>query len=225
MGLIKMETAAVREIRNNIRNLNQEQFDRFQDLLGYIDNINGAWDGDMPEEAKTRLARVRADSGKITDMLNRYGAALEFAIQELEEADWRASLGTRIANVGGYPAGTSRIGECVWYVRNRAAEKNLDTYGILGNGNQWWDAAKDNGAPRGTEIRDNSIACFSGPYAAGHVVFIEKVINGRAYYTEANVDGGIRDGRISPGDGVLKSRSLAEFEKLYNESLQGYIYL
>jgi surface antigen len=222
-----------RAIHNKLAGLNQRQYDLFKKLDDCIQAVNSDWNGEIAVAVKDRLSRTKTISTTITEEMNAYTSALEFAIRELEEADLKASTGKRIADVNNYRSGTTsdgvyhgKKGECVWYVRNRAAEKGLDTYGITGDGNRWWPNAIAKVVPTGTDIRDNSIACFSGPKPEyGHVLFVERVISGRDYYTEANVDGGIGDSMVSPGDGVLKSVTTEEFGKLYKGSLQGYIYL
>ena len=145
-----------------------------------------------------------------------------------------SKVGVRIANVTGSNYNDGIVGECVWYVRGRAKEKGYTTYGIRGNANVWFDKAKAAGAKTTTDIngiKSNSILCRNnGKY--GHVVYIEYVDTSSTekwvYYTEANVDGGISDGAISPGDGKLKKMSFNDFKKdvaKYGAGFQGYIYL
>ena len=142
----------------------------------------------------------------------------------MEDADQlTARVGQRIADVEKYNNGIT--GECVWYVRGRAQEKLGVNTGITGNANTWWSKATKNGLNVGSEIRGDSIACFSGPSSYGHVVFVESVTSDTVFFTEANVEGIISDGLISPSDGVLKSISVNDFKAKCGNSLQGYIYL
>lgn len=135
-----------------------------------------------------------------------------------------SQLGKRIASVYSYPKGTSRIGECVWYVRGRAAEKLGVNTGITGNGCQWFGVAKARGLATGRAVRSNSIACFGATKknSYGHVIFVEEVVGNNVYYTEANVEKPYSDGKISPMDGVLKVKSVSAFT---GGAYQGCIYL
>lgn len=139
-------------------------------------------------------------------------------------SDIASKVGKRIANVYTYPKGTSFIGECVWYVRGRVAEKLRINTGITGNGCQWYAGAKARGISTGWTVRSNSIACFGATKknAYGHVIFVEEVVGNNVYYTEANVEEPYSDGKISPLDGVLKVKSVSSFT---SGAYQGCIYL
>ncbi|MDR2355893.1 MAG: CHAP domain-containing protein [Clostridiales Family XIII bacterium] len=224
MSLIRLETAAARAIRDGLVVLNTRQDDLFGRLNGLIDAMQGAWSGDIADAASLRLDKTRSISAAITEDMARYFDALNFAIQEMEEADRRAAMdknvGQRVANVTAYTANGGKKGQCVWYVRNRAEEKNLNTYGISGDANTWWRTAETSGLPTGQDIRADSIACFVGG-AFGHVVYVEDVIGDTVYYTEANLDG---DGKISADDGMLKKTSVDTFKGI-SSGWKGLIYL
>ena len=88
-------------------------------------------------------------------------------------------------------------GECTWYCWGRAYEKcnqirlswsNNDTFG---NAKDWYNNAQSWSRNHnvdysvGTEPRENSIAVYTGG-DVGHVVFIERIADGYAYYSESN---------------------------------------
>ena len=148
-----------------------------------------------------------------------YASAQYLSFVKPTTSDISSKLGQRIANVSSYKDGIT--GECVWYVRGRAKEKLGINTGIYGNANQWYGLAKAKGLPTGTAVKSNSIACYNGG-KYGHVIYVEEVVGNNVYYTEANVQAPISDGKISSLDGVLKVKSLSAFT---SGSYQGCIYL
>lgn len=109
--------------------------------------------------------------------------------------------------------------QCVWYVRGRAYEKLKKDTGIRGNGNVWFNSAKEKGLKTGYAPAPNSIACYDrNKY--GHVAYVEDVIDNIVYFSEANITG---DNKRSDDDGKIKKLALADFEKL--NGYQGCIYL
>lgn len=153
-----------------------------------------------------------------------YASASYITFSAPQVSSISSQVGKRIANVYSYPAGSSYIGECVWYVRGRAKEKLGINTGITGHGCQWYAGAKARKLSTGKDVRSNSIACFGATKnnSYGYVIFVEEVIGDNVYYTEANVQYPISDGKISSLDGVLKVKKLSQFK---TSSYQGCIYL
>lgn len=117
-------------------------------------------------------------------------------------------VGKRVANTGSYH-NNAATGQCVWYVRGRAAEKIGKDPGALGNANEMWYNAKDNAklAATADNIKPNTIASYgqgTGSDGAlyGHVIYIEDVVGDTVYYTEGG--GGYYQ---SGTDGVVKTAS------------------
>lgn len=118
------------------------------------------------------------------------------------------SIGTRIANTSNYNNDAAK-GQCVWYVRGRAAEKlGVDT-GAIGNANQMYYNAKASAKVPATKenIKPNMIVSYNkGTSTAGqtygHVIFIEDVVGDTVYYTEGG-SGYYKNGT----DGVIKTAS------------------
>lgn len=135
-------------------------------------------------------------------------------------------VGKRVANFSSkaYTVPTGRDYECVWYTRGRGIEKLGVDSGIQANANGWYAKAKAKGLATGWELANDSVACFNGG-TYGHVIYVEEVDGDQVYYTEANVDGGIGDGKMSPSDGVVKVCSRGTFMAKKGGSYQGSIYL
>lgn len=76
-------------------------------------------------------------------------------------------------------------GECTWYAWGRAYEKLGVSLPCRGNANSWTSEAANAGWSTGTTAKANSIMVehYSG---TGHVMFVEKVENGKAYISEGN---------------------------------------
>lgn len=115
-------------------------------------------------------------------------------------------VGTRVANTGNYNNNAAK-GQCVWYVRGRAAEKLGKDPGALGNANEMWYNAKDGAKLSATvdNIKPNTIASYGKGTGwdgelYGHVIFIEDVVGDTVYYTEGG--GGYYQ---SGTDGVIKT--------------------
>lgn len=124
-----------------------------------------------------------------------------------------ANYGTTAAGIAGFP-----WGQCTWYCYGRAKEKTGVALSVRGNGGQWYGNVTTGSRVSKKDASygavSNSIAVFSGPSSAGHVVFVEEVDSYNVYYTEANVGG---------TDGIVKFTSKDNFQKKYGSSLTGYI--
>jgi surface antigen len=255
----------MRSKSSSISKLSGEFYDLAIDTNKIVEAIGQDFSGKLPSLLIGNLRHLGAKQKLLYETLNEYGKKITVAADKYEKVDkelaktvevvtleatsiaaaWGlgGDIGKKIADVDNYKYGViddfnyGIRGECVWYVRNRAIEKNLGTYGIYGDAHEWFGKAqkyeKDNNASiTGKEIRADSIACFGPNYQSslGHVVFVEKVENGLVYFTEANVDSGIGDKKVGGNDGVLKCLTIEEFENLNKKwggdpSLQGYIYL
>jgi surface antigen len=204
----------------NLRDLEGKQKTIYETFNKYSKNLTMA--ADKYEAADEELAKSAALLG-ISTTIAGMTVGGELAEDYFKEYKWRYWT-----NKDG---NWTDAFECTGYVRNRInilkgrKEGDPDYIDIPGNGGQWLKNAEDKGMSVGHEVRAGSIACFSGPTSYGHVIYVEEVKDGMVYFTEANVDGGVRDGQRSPSDGVLKCLSIKEFELLNGNSLQGYIYL
>jgi surface antigen len=126
----------------------------------------------------------------------------------------------------GSPFYPDYVGECTWYCWGRAKEyKNTITLPTSGAG-AWY------GQTSFTKLADpvkNSIACWS----TGHVAYVEAVVSGTVYFSEANwyTDGRKGNGQYETPytnpvgtDGVIQSASIAAF-KARKSGYQGCIKL
>ncbi len=98
-------------------------------------------------------------------------------------------VGQRITDTSKYKNSAAK-GQCVWYVRGRAAEKLGVEPGSLGHAKDvWYNAPSDKKvAATADNLKANMIVSYgSGPGTAaqyGHVIFIEDVVGDTVYYTE-----------------------------------------
>jgi surface antigen len=214
----------------NLRDLGAKQKLVYETLNKYAENVTKA--ADAYKATDEELAKAATLLGIDAMVGVGYGGEKKERYADMTDYKWR-SWEVRDKNNGTYIRTDSDTFECTGYVRNRInTVKKRDTYiDIPGNGGDWWGNAQKKDPPMsvGQEVRADSIACFSGPGSAGHVVYVENVKDGMVYFTEANADGGIGDEKMSPSDGVLKCLSIKEFElmckKDNNPTFQGYIYL
>lgn len=114
-------------------------------------------------------------------------------------------------------------GQCTWFTYGRVLEK----LGIAlpsefyGNAVDWWyDNAKDNVYPYGSEPKANSIIVWGGgPVGYGHVGFVEEVDGDTIYFNEGNFS--VRGNY----DGNIKTISKEAIKDRGNLYLKGYIYV
>jgi surface antigen len=205
----------------NLRDLEEKQKTIYEAFNKYAENLTTA--ADTYQATDEELAKSTVFLGISTIVA---GKTVGERVTDFQGYKWRhwedKKTGEKMSDTF----------ECTGYVRNRVIEKGFEFDSrIHGNGGQWWTNAletnktAETNIPLGHQIRPDSIACFSGPTNAGHVVYVEDVKDGMVYFTEANVDGGIGDEAISPSDGVLQCLSIKDFELLSGNTLQGYIYL
>ena len=87
MGKIMMKTDAAREIKSAMYSLNKQQYDISKKMNTYLDTVMSSWSGEVPSAFAERLANRRKNETSITDLMNKYCEALEFAVNELQRAD------------------------------------------------------------------------------------------------------------------------------------------
>lgn len=116
------------------------------------------------------------------------------------------SAGKKIANTNNYNNSAAK-GQCVWYVRGRAAEKLGKDTGSIGNANEMWYNAKSDAkvSAKAENIKPNMIVSYdkgtsSAGQKYGHVIYIEAVVGDTVYYTEGG-SGYHKNGT----DGVVKT--------------------
>lgn len=86
-------------------------------------------------------------------------------------------------------------GQCTWYVHQRRAEVGAELPTTLSHGGLWYDRAKSQGLPTGSEPKEGAAASFpmgymNTPEAYGHVAFVEEVKDdGSIVISESNVEG------------------------------------
>ena len=119
------------------------------------------------------------------------------SIQSKNNNNYKSKVGSVVANTSssGYN-NSSYYGQCVWYVRGRAAEKLGVKTKPLGNGNEIYYNAKDSAKITAdiNNIRGDTLACYKvgtskAGQTAGHVIYIEAVDGDNVYYTECKSGG------------------------------------
>ncbi len=102
-------------------------------------------------------------------------------------------------------------GQCTWHAYGRAYEvtgKKMTFSAVSGlDGGTWYD--KCTNCQKVYEPVSNSVAVWQdGGY--GHVAYVERVTNGKIYFTEANYP--VRDDAKDPSDGIVKEYTLSQFK-------------
>lgn len=104
-------------------------------------------------------------------------------------SSYAGSVGKRITDTSKFNNSAAK-GQCVWYVRGRAAEKMGVDPGSLGHAKDvWYNAPSDKKVSATADnLKPNMIVSYaSGPGTAaqyGHVIYIEDVVGDTVYYTE-----------------------------------------
>lgn len=104
-------------------------------------------------------------------------------------SSYASYVGQRITDTSKFNNSAAK-GQCVWYVRGRAAEKMGVDPGSLGHAKDvWYNAPSDKKVSATTDnLKPNMIVSYaSGPGTAaqyGHVIYIEDVVGDTVYYTE-----------------------------------------
>ena len=154
MATIRITPAEARAVRNQIANLNKQQFDQFQELIGFVNGLEFSWSGDIPREVASQYGsqKLQSDSGAITGMLNEYGDALEWAVSHFEEVERRLieeqrrrdeEARQRVEGTGGAAGGNVNIKELEdfknwvldrqnWTDRPGGARGGIDVDGVYG---------------------------------------------------------------------------------------------
>lgn len=210
MGRIQLESEAALAIMHELTNLNQQQFDLFARMNGYIDTANAAWDGALADACKTRQASIKLDTGAITEMFNQYLGALDSGIQFLINAEKAVALKMSVAgsailaNLALTDYTTANIsyrggykGQCTWYAYGRFQELTGVSLPTARHAKYWLEENRNFDQVTVTDGAENivypSIAvATSGGGGNGHVMIIEHVevdesgnpIN--VFFTEAN---------------------------------------
>lgn len=142
---------------------------------------------------------------------------------------WDTYVGTQVAGYANYPTPVSNKSfnkpNCTWYCWNRAAYqagKQL-SFNSSANAYQWLGAVDQSNClvsyDTSTPVR-NCIAVFSNS-GNGHVVYVEQVLDGYVYFTEANFQ--------SSMNGIYQKISVSDFTGggnwRPNHTLEGYIKL
>ena len=125
-------------------------------------------------------------------------------------------VGQRITDTSKFNNDAAK-GQCVWYVRGRAAEKLGVDPGALGHAKDvWYNAPSDKKVSATADnLRPNMIVSYaSGPGTAaqyGHVIYIEDVVGDTVYYTEGGstyynkgTDGVVK---TATRDGILNGKN------------------
>ena len=108
MGNIMLKTEEARDIKNKLATLNKQQQDIYNSLNSKINEMNGAWTGEIPGACANRLLNTKTYALTITTTMDRYVAALDSAVRDLEEADRRiAEQAKQAAAAAAAAAGTA----------------------------------------------------------------------------------------------------------------------
>lgn len=145
---------------------------------------------------------------KLYNTANSVSSTEKAVNQNVSSTNLSDKVGVKIADTSGYKNSAAK-GQCVWYVRGRAAQKLGKDTGAVGNANEMWYNVKSSARLPASEesIKPNTIASYktgtsAGGAKYGHVIFIEDVIGDTVYYTEGG-SSYYKNGT----DGVLKTAS------------------
>ena len=150
----------------------------------------------------------------------------------IEQQEWTQKIGKQLADFeSDYYKKLNAFkdyGQCTWYCFGRVQEKlgitmSFDVIkGMNRNAKNWLELANVNHKSFDPQAAHaNSIAVSYEPSPYGHVMFIENVIDGMVYFTEANWDKEILNENPET-DGILSCMSIEEF--ILKRKIAGYIY-
>lgn len=188
--------------------------------LHYVSDMNVYWSGTINDYTLWQLEEVTTTNsgGQIEDNVD--------IIVNQKPSDCDLSSESYRTNINPFYA-VGYAGQCTWFAWGRVHEKLGKSITFSQNNNRnatnWLDMATNCTVTSTPTVHSVIVWGGTGDYTNGHVAFIEKIENGKIYFSEANWDNdGFNENPAT--DGCVKSMTEAELDtRTTSHYIKGYL--